>query len=198
MAGFMTTGVIRTSEPEAESRRNPVDPSCKRYIRLGPIQVDLQKEQVTRDGSRLRLSGKAYKALLALLERPGEIVTRDAIRGCLWPSNTSVDYDANVNTTINKLRRVLGDSSLKPLYIETIPRKGYALIGHPEVSAHPHELFALNVMQPSLSRGNPPVDSIGQLSTKSGFLSILCVVGLLLIGMLLGVAISAFWISYHR
>ena len=198
MAGFMTTGVIRTSESEAETRRNPLNPSGKRYIRLGPIQVDLQKEEVTKDGSRLRLSGKAYSALLALLERPGEIVTRDAIRGYLWPSNTCVDYNANVNMTINKLRRVLGDSSLKPLYIETIPRKGYALIGHPEVSDHPNKLFALNAMQPSLSRGNPLVDSICQLFTKPGFLSILCVVGLLLIGMLFGVAMSAFWISYHR
>jgi DNA-binding winged helix-turn-helix (wHTH) protein len=197
MGRFMTTGLIRTSEPEAETHPNPLDPSGRRYIRLGPIQVDLQKEEVTNAGSRLRLSGKAYRALLALLERPGEIVTRDAIRRCLWPSNTCVDYNANVNTTLNKLRRALGDSSLKPLYIETIPRKGYALIGHPEVSDHPNKLYAPNAMEPSLSNGNPPVDSMCPLAAKSRFWSILWVVGLILIGMLFGVGMSAFWISYH-
>jgi DNA-binding winged helix-turn-helix (wHTH) protein len=157
----------------------------------------LQKEEVTNAGSRLRLSGKAYRALLALLERPGEIVTRDAIRRSLWPSNTCVDYNANVNTTLNKLRRALGDSSLKPLYIETIPRKGYALIGHPEVSDYPKKLYAPNAMEPSLSHGNPPVDSMCPLAKKSRFWSILWVVGLILIGMLFGVGMSAFWISYH-
>jgi DNA-binding winged helix-turn-helix (wHTH) protein len=194
----MTTDLIRTSEPEAETRRNPLNPSGGRYIHLGSIQVDLRREKVTKDGYPLRLSGKAYRALLALLARPGEIVTRDAICACLWPSNTRVNYYANVNTTINKLRRTLGDSSLKPLYIETIPGKGYALIGHPEASDHPNKLFALNAMQPSLSHANPPVDLICTLVARSRFWSISCVVGLILLGMIFGVELSAFWASYHR
>ena len=194
----MTTSLIRTPEPEAGTRRNPVNSSGRRYIRLGPIQVDLQKEEVTKDGCRLRLPGKAYRALVVLLERPGEIVTRDAIRGCLWPPNTCVDYDANVNTTINKLRRALGESSLRPLYIETIPKKGYALIGHPEISDHPNQILSVNAVEPSLPHENPAVDLICQLAAKFPFWSIPWVVGLILIGMFVGVGISAFWISQQR
>jgi DNA-binding winged helix-turn-helix (wHTH) protein len=192
----MMTGLIQTSEPEVETGGNALDLSGRRYIHLGPIQVDLQKEEVTKDGSRLRLSGKAYRALLALLERPGEIVTRDTICRLLWPSNTSVDYYSNVNTTINKLRRALGDSSLKPLYIETIRREGYALVGHPAVSDHPNRLVTLKGAQRSLFERNP-VDSISQLAAKSRFWSIVCVGSLILIGMLFGVGMLAFWNLYH-
>jgi len=188
------TSLTRTSEPEAETRRRLVDSSGRRYIRLGPIQVDLQKEEVTKDGSRLRISGKAYRALVALLERPGEIVTRDEIRECLWPCNTSVDYNSNVNTMMNRLRRALGESSLKPIYIETIPRKGYALIGRPEVSDHPNQMPGVNAMQAGLSRWNPALDSVCTLVAKFRVWSITWVVGLILIGMLLGVGVSAFWI----
>src|SRR6267143_119538 len=72
------------------------------------------------------------RVLLTLLEKPGEVVTREELRFRLWPADTHVNYDANVNTTVNKLRQALGDSSEKPLYIETIPRKGYCLIVQPE------------------------------------------------------------------
>ena len=198
MAGSMMTSFARTSEPEAETRRRLVDSSGRRYIRLGPIQVDLQKEEVTKDGSRLRISGKAYRALVALLERPGEIVTRDAIRECLWPCNTSVDYNASVNTMINRLRRALGESSLNPVYIETIPRKGYALIGRPDVSDHPNQTPGVNAMQPGLSHRNLALDSVCQLAAKFRVWSIPWVVGLILIGMLVGVGMSAFWISYQH
>lgn len=198
MGGFVTIRVIRTSLPEADMPRNPLAPSGRRYICLGPIQVDLQKEEVTKDGSRLKLPQKAYRALLALLERPGEIVTRETIRLSLWPSETSVDCNANINTTMNKLRRSLGDSSLKPLYIETIPRKGYALVGRPAVSDHPKKMFDLHTMQPSISSGRPLVNSMCQHVAKSRFWPIICVVSLILIGMLFGVCTSAFWTSYHR
>jgi DNA-binding winged helix-turn-helix (wHTH) protein len=111
----VTTSLIPISEPDAQTHRRSLEPSGGRYIRLGPIQVDLQKEEVTKNGSRLKLSGKPYRALVALLERPEQIVTRDTICACLWPSNKSVEYNSNVNTTINKLRRALGDSSETPL-----------------------------------------------------------------------------------
>jgi DNA-binding winged helix-turn-helix (wHTH) protein len=67
-----------------------------------------------------------------LLEKPGEVVTREALREKLWPEGTFVNYDANVNTTVNKLRLVLGDSSDQPAYIETIPRLGYCFVGSVE------------------------------------------------------------------
>jgi DNA-binding winged helix-turn-helix (wHTH) protein len=194
----MTTGLIRTSEPEAETSRDPLGSSGRQYIRLGPIQVDLKRNEVTKDGSRLKLSGTTYRVLLALLERPEQIVTRDTIRACVWPSDAGIDYTANVNTTINKLRRALGDSVLTKLYIETIPRKGYALVGHPEISDQPNKLLDLHAMQPSLSHGSPGAVSMSQLVAKSRFWPFICVSGLFLIGMLFGIGMSVLWISNHR
>jgi DNA-binding SARP family transcriptional activator len=69
-----------------------------------------------------------YQALIALVEAPGEIVTREALRTHLWPRDTHLNYEANVNTTVNKLRQVLGDTNEESQYIETIPRKGYSFI----------------------------------------------------------------------
>ena len=200
----MTTGLIPISEPAAQAPRNSSAPSTRRYIRLGPIQVDLQKEEVTKNGSRLKLSGKPYRALVTLLERPEQIVTRDTMRACLWPSHKTVEYNTNVNTTINKLRRALGDSSLNPLYIATIPQKGYALIGHPEVSDHPkpsdlpEEVPGADPMQPRLLNEQLPVTSTRLPGPAFRFWSISWALALILIGMLAGIGISAFWISYRR
>src|SRR5690349_22605125 len=131
-----------------------------RYIRFGPFQVDQHREEVTRNGARLKLQGKVYQVLLALIEKQGEVVTREELRVRLWPADTHVNYDANVNTTVNKLRQALNDSSEKPLYIETIPRKGYCLIVQPEVSdkaPHPH-----------FTRNEPSADSTQETSRSSG------------------------------
>src|SRR5215470_11138040 len=111
--------------------------TSSRYIHFGPFQIDQQRQEVSRNGSRLKLQGKVYQVLMALIEKPGEVVTREELRQRLWPAETHVNYDANVNTTVNKLRQALGDSSDKPLYIETIPRKGYSLLTQPEMSDKP-------------------------------------------------------------
>jgi DNA-binding winged helix-turn-helix (wHTH) protein len=94
--------------------------------------LDLQKEELFKDGTRIRLQGKVYQALLALLEKPGDIITREALRMRLWPADTHVNYDANVNTTVNKLRQVLGDSPEQPVFVDTIPRKGYSFVAKVE------------------------------------------------------------------
>jgi DNA-binding winged helix-turn-helix (wHTH) protein len=103
--------------------------AAERYLCFGQFQVDLQREELFKEGSRVRIPSKVFQVLLALLERPGEIVTREALRARLWPDNTFVNYDANVNTTVNKLRLALGDSPEKPMYVETIPRQGYCFLG---------------------------------------------------------------------
>src|SRR4029077_10028827 len=82
-------------------------PFSSRYIRLGPFQVDQRRQEVTKNGVRLKLQGKVYQVLLALIETQGEVVTREEIRVRLWPMDTHVDYDSNVNTAVNKLRRAL-------------------------------------------------------------------------------------------
>src|ERR1700747_3803052 len=129
----MGPNLSSTLEPEMAAGPSRV-PLSSRYIRFGPFQVDQHREEVRKNGTRLKLQGKVYQVLVALIEKQGEVVTRDELRLRLWPADTHVNYDANVNTTVNKLRQALGDSSEKPLYIETIPRKGYCLLVQPEIS----------------------------------------------------------------
>src|SRR6202521_4110539 len=135
--GCMTLNLIPTLDTGMEGRSNFAPPAGSRFLRFGPFQVDQQRQEVTKNGSRLKLQGKVYQVLVALLDKPGEVVTREELRQRLWPADTHVNYDANVNTTVNKLRQVLGDSSDKPLYIETIPRRGYCLLVQPEISDKP-------------------------------------------------------------
>jgi DNA-binding winged helix-turn-helix (wHTH) protein len=106
--------------------------AVERYLCFGHFQVDLQRQELFKQGSRVRIPSKVFQVLLALVERPGEIVTREALRARLWPGGTFVNYDANVNTTVNKLRLALGDSPEKPRYVETIPRQGYCFLGSVE------------------------------------------------------------------
>ena len=170
---------------------NPL--SSGRYIHLGPFQIDQQRQEITKSGERLKLQGKVYQVLVALLEKPGEVVTREELRQRLWPAETHVNYDANVNTTVNKLRLALGDSSERPVFIETIPRKGYCLLVHPEISASPRPVIA-----PSLQGRNQPGQSSASSADKPALNAwiIVGVIGLILAGMLLGAGLTRVWISH--
>src|SRR5882724_1893506 len=108
-----------------------------RYVRFGSFHLDQQKEELLKDETRVKLQGKVFQALLVLLEKPGEVVTREALRKRLWPADTHVNYDANVNTTVNKLRLVLGDSPDQPVFVDTIPRKGYSFVAKIEYLDQP-------------------------------------------------------------
>src|ERR1700740_2654402 len=133
----MVPNLTSTLEPEMAAGPSRAPAFSSRYIRFGPFQVDQHRQEVSKDGARLKLQGKVYQVLVTLIEKQGEVVTREELRVRLWPADTHVNYDANVNTTVNKLRQVLGDSTDKPLYIETIPRKGYCLLVPAEVSDTP-------------------------------------------------------------
>ena|SRR5271168_1225811 len=105
-----------------------------RYARFGEFCLDLVKQELSKGGARVRMQGKVCGVLMILLETPGEVVTREALCARLWPPDSRVNHDANVNTTVNKLRLILGDSSDHSLFIETIPRKGYNFIAEVEFS----------------------------------------------------------------
>jgi DNA-binding winged helix-turn-helix (wHTH) protein len=105
-----------------------------RFARFGGFELDVQRQELYRSGIRIRLQSKVYEALLVLLESPREIVSREIIRQRLWPGDSLVNFDANVNTTVNKLRQVLGDSPDAPSFVETIPRKGYCFVADVEFS----------------------------------------------------------------
>jgi DNA-binding winged helix-turn-helix (wHTH) protein len=164
-----------------------------RYIRFGPFQVDQQRQEVTRNGARLKLQGKVYQVLIALIEKQGDVVTREELRVRLWPAESQVNYDANVNTTVNKLRQALGDSSDKPLFIETVPRKGYCLIVQPEFAEAP-----LAATRAPLNGSNGQVREAGKDShpTRSDLWITLGVIALIIAGMLLGAGITRLWIAH--
>jgi len=187
----MGPNVTSTLEPEMAAGPSRISALTSRYVRFGPFQVDQHRQEVSKNGSRLKLQGKVYQVLLALIEKQGEVVTREELRIRLWPADTHVNYDANVNTTVNKLRQALGDSSDKPLYIETIPRKGYCLVVPPEFADVPVTITALPTDKGV--NGKPHVE-IG--SPKTDLWITVGIIGLILGGMLLGAAITKLWI-YH-
>jgi len=97
-------------------------------MRFGAFEIDLKAFELRKHGLRLKLSEQPFQILAILLEKPGEVVTRDEIRNRLWPGDTFVDFDHGLNNAVMRLREVLGDSSDKPRFIETLPRRGYRFI----------------------------------------------------------------------
>jgi len=93
-------------------------------VRFGVFEVDLRAGELRKNGSRLKLAGQPFQVLAILLERPGELVTREELQKRLWP-DTFVDVDHNLNTAINRIRDVLGDSAESPRFVETLSRRGY-------------------------------------------------------------------------
>ena len=98
-----------------------------RLVRFGTFEVDLQAGELRKGGLKLKLTGQPFQVLAILLERHGEVVTREELQKRLWP-DTFVDVDHNLNTAINKIREVLGDSAESPRFVETLPRRGYRFI----------------------------------------------------------------------
>ncbi len=97
-------------------------------IRFGPFEADLTAERLIRNGLPVRLQDLPLRLLLLLLERPGEIVSREDLRSCLWPTDSYGDFDNGLNVAVRKARTALGDDTDRPKYIETVPRRGYRFI----------------------------------------------------------------------
>jgi cholera toxin transcriptional activator len=105
-----------------------VSQNRSRIARFGLFELDLSAGELRKNGVRLRLQGQPFQVLALLLERAGEVVTREELQQKLWPSDTFVDFDHSLNTAINKLREALGDSASSPRYVETLARRGYRFI----------------------------------------------------------------------
>lgn len=97
-------------------------------LRFGPFELDLQTRELWRSGVEVKLVGQPFEILVALLTRPGKLVTRDELKSRLWAEDTFVDFDHGLNAAVNKLRETLGDSKDDPEYIQTLPRLGYRFI----------------------------------------------------------------------
>jgi DNA-binding winged helix-turn-helix (wHTH) protein/tetratricopeptide (TPR) repeat protein len=102
--------------------------SHARFVRLGPFVIDKSSGEVQKDGQRVRIPDQPTRLLLALLEKPGEIISQEELRAKLWPDDTNVEFNHGIHAAINKLRQALGDSSEQPQFIETIPRRGYRFL----------------------------------------------------------------------
>ena len=94
-------------------------------LRFGTFEVDLRAGELRKQGKRIKLQDQPFQVLAVLLQRPGDVVTREELRSKIWPEDTFVDFDNSLNTAINKLREALGDSADNPRFIETLPRRGY-------------------------------------------------------------------------
>ena len=106
----------------------PLPQSNTRIARFGVFELDLSAGELRKNGVRLRLQEQPFQVLAMLLERAGDVVTREEMRQKLWPSDTFVDFDHSLNTAINKVREALGDSASTPRYVETLARRGYRFI----------------------------------------------------------------------
>jgi len=104
-----------------------VAPNGPRY-RFGPFELDTGEESLARNGTRVKVQDLPYRLLVMLLERPGEIVTREEVRQRLWPENTFVEFDNSLGVAIRKVRDSLNDDAEAPRYIETVPRRGYRFV----------------------------------------------------------------------
>ena len=106
-------------------------------VRFGPYEVNLDSGDLRKFGYRVRLQPKSFLVLRALLERPGELVTREELKAQLWAENTFVEFESSLNVAVRRLREALSDEAQHPLYIETVPRHGYRFVGVVEAANLP-------------------------------------------------------------
>lgn len=148
-------------------------------IRFGPFEVDAGARLLRRRGLRIKLRRQSFEVLAALLEHSGKVVTREDLRRRLWPETIFVDFEDSLNSAVKRLRRALGDSAVRPEYVETIPRVGYRFAGRVEESPSESAEGALRLLVLPFSNlsGEPAQDylcdglteeMIGQLARIDG------------------------------
>jgi len=105
-----------------------------RTRKFGGFVVDVRTAELYRHGKKIKVQHQPMQVLLALLEKPGDVVTRDELREKIWPADTFVDFEHSLNTAIKKLRQALGDHATKSKFVETLPRRGYRFLAAVEAS----------------------------------------------------------------
>jgi DNA-binding winged helix-turn-helix (wHTH) protein len=158
------------------------------YLRFKGFHLNLQSEVLTKGGVRILVGGKIYQALIALLENAGQPVTREALRARLWPGTTLSKCEANINTTVNKLRHLLGDDrDAAARLINTVPRLGYAFVGKVEYDDAPETIAPTSERSPAENvRNSVPRTASREVCFAAG------VIVLTVAGMLLGAAITLY------
>jgi len=134
-------------------------PGCSPLVtRFDVFEVDLRAGELYKAGRKIKLQVLPFQALALLLERPGEVITREEFEKRLWPGDTFVDFDHSLNTAIKKLRQALGDDNKKPRFVETLPKRGYRFIGTVEQAA----------------KASAPAKALASASSRVGQVAKLC------------------------
>jgi TolB-like protein/DNA-binding winged helix-turn-helix (wHTH) protein/Flp pilus assembly protein TadD len=120
----------------------PTPAPASRAVRFGAFEADLSSGELRKHGLRVKLQDQPFQILAMLLDRPGQVLTREELHQNLWPTDTFVDFDHGLNNAINRLRDALNDSAEAPRFIETLPRRGYRFISQVESEAIPDSLAA--------------------------------------------------------
>ena len=110
-----------------------LDTRSPRILRFATFAADVRAGELRRQGKRVKLQEQPFQVLVVLLQRAGNVVTREELRSQIWSEDTFVDFDNSLNTAINRIREALGDSADNPRFIETLPRRGYRFIGDVDI-----------------------------------------------------------------
>jgi len=132
-------------------------------IRFDVFEVDLRAGELCKAGRKIKLQIQPFRALALLLERPGELITREEFEKRLWSEDTFVDFDHSLNTAIRKLRQALGDDKKKPRFVETLPKRGYRFIGNLD-----HAASSVASATPAASETPATSSCVGRLAAISG------------------------------
>src|SRR5579871_5031375 len=125
-------------------------------FRFGVFELDLRARQLRKNGRRIHLQDHSLKILATLLERTGEVVTRQDLQAKLWPDGTVADFENGLNAAMGKLRRALSESAEHPHYIETIPRQGYRFLMKAELVQAPASVVEVTAEVAPVPRTNWP------------------------------------------
>ena len=139
--------------------QDPTDSRPAQRYRFGVFDADTATGELRRQGMRVKLNAQPFQVLCMLLERPGELLTRDEISRELWPDGTFVDFDHGVNSAVNRIREALGDTAVSPRFVETLARRGYRFIA-------PVERIAPGENAPSLATSSEDPDLARTFSSQ--------------------------------
>src|SRR5580692_5466399 len=130
----------------------PTPARSANLVKFDVFEVDLRAQELYKGGRKIKLQVQPFQVLAMLLERPGEVVTRDEMQKRLWPADTFVDFDHSLNTAIKKLRQALGDDKKKPRFVETLPKRGYRFLASVKRPATSPDVAETRVVAPVASK----------------------------------------------
>src|SRR5688572_4892535 len=121
-----------------------MEPIEARTVKFGSFELDVRLRELRNGPTRVRLQDQPFEILRLMLERPGDVVTREQLRHRLWPAGTYVDFEHSLNAAVKRLRAALGDDADNPRFVETLPRRGYRFIARLDEGAGPDHADAVH------------------------------------------------------